>query len=110
MTLIKSWVKGDICVSLYPTLIHISGSNADRKYIDDCSTVEAIECYIQEFPGVECKIIYPGDTVHWVDPDNDECSKSGVVRSFEYLGDGFCIITWDDGSSLECFTSELHLV
>lgn len=109
MTLIKSWVKGDLCVSLYPSIVHVSGSDADIKYID-CSTVEAIECYIQEFPDVECEIIYPGDTVHWVDPDNDECRKTGIARSFEYFGDGFCLITWDDDSVLECFTSELHFV
>ena len=48
-----------------------------------------------------------GDEVYWKDPDNDECSKYGIVKSVTVSSDPIYTIKGHDGSEFEAFEHEL---
>ena len=47
-----------------------------------------------------------GDEVYWTDPDEGAASRVYKIRTIEVIGE-IVVITEPDGSSLECFPSEL---
>ena len=54
----------------------------------------------------EARNLQPGDEVFWTDPDDGVCSRIYEIRTIEVY-DEIVVITEPDGSSLECFASEL---
>lgn len=56
----------------------------------------------------EAQSLHPGDEVFWNDPDDGKCSRTYHIRTIEVLAQSdIVIIHGYDGSSLECFASEL---
>lgn len=53
------------------------------------------------------KELRAGDEVFWTDPDEESsCSRTYCIRSITIRGEVVCI-TDADGSSIECFPSDL---
>jgi hypothetical protein len=48
-----------------------------------------------------------GDEITWNDPDGGLRSRTGEILKFEYSGEEFACITFDDGAYLEVFLQEL---
>ena len=53
--------------------------------------------------------LHPGDEVHWEDPDEGMCSKTGnVVYVSMNTDNSVVVVLFTDGTYLECFPSELR--
>jgi hypothetical protein len=49
-----------------------------------------------------------GDEVTWNDPDNGTCTRTDIIASIRYIGDGeSAVITWANGDVVEVFMDEL---
>ena len=49
---------------------------------------------------------YPGDVVHWTDPDDGLCSRDIKIKTITSKGN-MVVITDVHGDTLECFPWEL---
>jgi hypothetical protein len=51
--------------------------------------------------------LHVGDEVTWNDPDEGQCTRTGVICEIRYIGGDIASITFTDGWRSEVFLSEL---